>query len=129
MSPENHLEFLQQCRPLLQLRHIMWSPPPLSSTYAAKLKTKVSKVVSTTQVYDATLLFVNLNMEFGKLLPQPFDHRPQHPLPTPVVIDQYHQVISKTRILNVSIVAAACDLLRSLEHPIYLVQVEVTEQR
>src|SRR5215469_3225403 len=46
-----------------------------------------------------------------------------------VGIDQDHQIVSKTRVLDVGEPAAACHLLRPLEHPVHLGEVEVAEQR
>src|SRR5579864_315962 len=46
-----------------------------------------------------------------------------------VGIDQDHQIVGKTRVLDVSEPAAACHLLRPLEHPVHLGEVEVAEQR
>ena len=46
-----------------------------------------------------------------------------------VGIDQDHQVIGETRVLDAGEPAAARGLLRPLEHPIHLGEVEVAEQR
>src|SRR6516165_2538919 len=46
-----------------------------------------------------------------------------------VGIEQDHQIVSKTRVLDVGEPAAACHLLRPLEHPVHLSEVEVAEQR
>src|SRR6516164_4370345 len=46
-----------------------------------------------------------------------------------VGINQDHQIVSKTRVLDVGEPAAACHLLRPLERPVHLSEVEVAEQR
>ena len=43
-------------------------------------------------------------------------------------VDQDHQIVSKTRLLDVSVLAAVRRLLRPLEHSIDLVEVDITEQ-
>ena len=45
-----------------------------------------------------------------------------------VSIHQDHQIIGKTRVLDIGVLAVACYLLRPLEHPVHLVEVEITEQ-
>src|SRR2546430_26180 len=44
-------------------------------------------------------------------------------------IDQYHHVIRKTCVLNMGIWLPSGGLNRLLQHPIYLIEIEVTEQR
>src|SRR5215472_16065216 len=45
-----------------------------------------------------------------------------------VCVDQDHQIVSKTRILDVGVFAVACSLLCSLEHTVHLIEVDITEQ-
>src|SRR5262249_11533202 len=45
-----------------------------------------------------------------------------------VCVDQDHQIVSKARILDPGVLAVACRLLRPLEHTVYLIEVDVTEQ-
>jgi hypothetical protein len=45
-----------------------------------------------------------------------------------VGVDQDHQIVRKTRVLDVGVLAIACYLLRPLKHPIHLVKVDITEQ-
>src|SRR5215471_21328659 len=44
-------------------------------------------------------------------------------------VDQNHQVISESRILDPSVLTVACCLLRPLEHSVYLIEIDITEQR
>src|ERR1700694_3608804 len=46
-----------------------------------------------------------------------------------VGIDQDHQIIGKPCVLDVGVLAAARHLLRPLEHPVHLGEVEIAEQR
>src|SRR5262245_25398314 len=47
---------------------------------------------------------------------------------TTVCVDQDHQIVSKTRILDVGVFAVACGLLCSFKHTVYLIEVDITEQ-
>src|SRR4051794_29045655 len=47
----------------------------------------------------------------------------------PVGVDQDHQIVCEPRIFDVGVLAIACDFPRSLQHPVHLIEVEVTEQR
>ena len=40
-----------------------------------------------------------------------------------------HQVVGETRVLQTHVIAAACDLLRSLQHLVNLVEIQIAEQR
>ncbi len=44
-------------------------------------------------------------------------------------VDQYHHVVCKTCVLNMGIWLPSGGLNRLLQHPIYLIEIEVTEQR
>src|SRR4051812_41348164 len=46
-----------------------------------------------------------------------------------VGVDQDHQIVCESRIFDVGVLAVACDLPRSLQHPVHLIEVEVAEQR
>ena len=46
-----------------------------------------------------------------------------------MAIHQYHEIIREPRVLNVRILLTARDFNRSTQHPIYLVEIEVTEHR
>src|SRR3974390_1009251 len=57
-----------------------------------------------------------------------FLNRRQQPVLSRVGIDQDHQIVRKTRVLDVGVLAIACDLLSPLKPPIPLVKVDITEQ-
>src|SRR5262252_8105990 len=48
-------------------------------------------------------------------------------------VNQDHQVVGKTRVLDTGVFAVGCDLecgrLCSLEHTVHLIEVDITEQR
>ena len=44
-------------------------------------------------------------------------------------IDQYHQIIGESSVLDVGIFPFACGFLCPLQHPIYLIEVNVAEKR
>src|SRR5262249_39797793 len=45
-----------------------------------------------------------------------------------VCVDQDHQIVGKTRVLDVGVFAVACGLLGSLEHTVHLIEVDITKQ-
>src|SRR5215468_10248515 len=45
-----------------------------------------------------------------------------------VCVDQDHEIVSKTRILDPCVLAVACGLLCSLKHTVHLIEVDITEQ-
>src|SRR5438552_11125020 len=58
-----------------------------------------------------------------------FSHRPYQPDMLRMGVDQYHHVIRKSCVLNTGIWLLSGGLNRLLQHPIYLIEIEVTEQR
>jgi hypothetical protein len=44
-------------------------------------------------------------------------------------VDQDHQIVSKSRIFDVGVLALASDLPGSLQHSVHLIEVEIAEQR
>jgi hypothetical protein len=45
-----------------------------------------------------------------------------------VGVDQDHQIVSESRIFDIGVLAIAGNFLRSLQHPIHLIEVDVAEQ-
>src|SRR5215475_7508169 len=45
-----------------------------------------------------------------------------------ICVDQDHQIVSKTRILDPCVLAVARGLLCSLKHTVHLIEVDITEQ-
>ena len=65
---ENLLELAQQRRALLQLRCVLRSPYPFARADTAKIEPQEAEAFAPAEVYDSTLLLVDFDLEFGKLL-------------------------------------------------------------
>ena len=128
MAAEHVLELPQQCRSFLELRREACSPDAPSTADAAEVESQEAEAFAAAEVHDPTLLFIDFDLQSGQFLPKPFLHRRHQPVMPRVGVHQDHQIVSKTRILDVGVLAVACDLLCPLEHPVYLVEVEITEQ-
>src|SRR2546428_712303 len=89
----------------------------------------VPETSSVCQIDDFALLFVYLHFEFDQFLSQSLFHRPCQPDMLRMGVDQYHHVIRKSCVLNTGIWLLSGGLNRLLQHPIYLIEIEVTEQR
>jgi hypothetical protein len=128
-AAEDLLERAQQGRPLLRLRRILWPPHAPSRADAPKVKAQEAEVLPSCQVHDPAFLFIDLNMEEGQLLPEPFGDRCQQPVMAGVGVHQDDDVIGKARVLHIRVLAESGDFLGPLQHPIYLSEVEIAEQR
>src|ERR1039458_2006680 len=71
----------------------------------------------------------SLTPELRNPLAQPPFSRLHQPVPPPFGVDQDHHVIRKTCILDVGVLAPPRGVHRFLQHPVYLIQIEVAEQR
>src|SRR5215467_1585400 len=128
MAAEHNLEFPQQCRSFLELRRVINAPSAPSTTDAAKIEPQIAEALASAEVYDPTLLFIDFDLQSNQFLPEALFNRGQKPVMSRIGIDQDHEVICKTRILEPSVLAVACCLLRPLEHTVHLIEVDVTEQ-
>ena len=80
-KPSEHIpELPQQRRPLLQLRRIVGPPCSLTTENATKFKTQESKTVPLCEVGQSAFLLVDLDSQFGQLLPQSLVHRLHQPV-------------------------------------------------
>src|SRR5664279_606803 len=129
MLPEDLPELFKQRYPLLQLGCIVRSPLPLKAQYTPIFKTQESEALSLRQIHHPTLVLVDLHAELRELLAQPSVYRLHQPVTPPFSVDQDHQIVRKTCILDVGGLAPSRGIHRSLQHPVYLIQIEVTEQR
>src|ERR1700740_1808799 len=100
---------------------------PLASSGHDENQTQKSEALASFQVDDATLLLIDLDLQLGNLLSQSLFHRLHQPVMSRMGINQDHQIISETRILDEGVLATASALLGSLQHPIYLIEIEVAE--
>src|SRR6202521_6248271 len=126
---EDLLQLCHQCRPFLQLRRVVRSPLPVTTQNATIFKAQESETSSVCQIDDFALLFVYLHFEFHQFHSQSLFHRPCQPDMLRMGVDQYHHVIRKSCVLNTGIWLLSGGLNRLLQHPIYLIEIEVTEQR
>src|SRR6516225_6508409 len=128
MAAEHNLEFPQQCRSFLELRRVINAPSAPSTTDAAKIEPQIAEALASAEVYNPTLLFIDFDLQSSQFLPEALFNRGQKPVMSRIGIDQDHEVICKTRILEPSVLAVACCLLRPLEHTVHLIEVDITEQ-
>src|ERR1035438_8665213 len=119
---------IQRC-PLLQLGRIVWPPLLPKAEYAPIFKTQESEALSLLQIHHSTLVLVDLNAELRELLAQPLVYRLHKPVTPPFSVYQDHHVVRETCVLDVGGLAPSRGVHRLLQHPVYLIQIEVTEQR
>ena len=77
----------------------------LSSCLCSTPKPRKPKLPPTTEVYDSTFLFIDLDLEIGQLLPEPLLYRRHQPVMSRVGVDQDRQIICKPCILDVGVLA------------------------
>src|ERR1700730_16410710 len=127
--PEDLPEPFKQRCPLLQLGRIVGSPLPLKAQYTPIFKAQESEALSLLQIYHPTLVLVDLNAELRELLAQPSVYRLHQPVTPPFSVDQDHHVVRETCVLDVGGLGPSRGVHRLFQHPVYLIQIEVTEQR
>ncbi len=69
VASEHVFEFPQQRRALLELGRVVRSPNTPKTANAAKLESQEAEALALAQVYDAALLFIDLDLQFRELLP------------------------------------------------------------
>jgi hypothetical protein len=104
------------------------TPHATTTANASEVETQEAEALASTEVYVSTLLFINLDLQFGQLLPKPFLYRPHQPVMSWVGVNQDHQIIRKSCVLDVGVLAVTRGLFRLLQHLVHLVEVEVAEQ-
>jgi hypothetical protein len=55
----------------------------------------------------SALLLIDLDLQFSQLLPKTFFHRLHQPVMSRIGVDQDHQIVGKTRVLDVGVLAGA----------------------
>src|SRR6516225_1536293 len=128
-APKDLRELRPQPRPLLRLRRILRPPHAPTRTHAPKVKAQEVEALPLAPVHDPALGLVQAQIKLGELLPQPPVHRLQQPLVATEAIHEYHQVVGPARVLHVRVPPSPGGLLRPLQHPIHLREVDVAEQR
>jgi hypothetical protein len=77
-----------------------------------------TEALASTEVHVPTLLFINLDLQFSQLLPKPFLNRPHQPVMSWVGVNQDHQIVRKSCVPDVGVLAEARGLFRPLQHPV-----------
>ena len=129
VSAEHFLELPQQRSSFLELGRVVGTPYAPTTTNTAEIETQKAEAFAAAEVYISTLLFIDLDLQFGELFAESFLHRHHQPVMSGVGVDQDHQIIGKPCVLDVGVLAVARGLFRPLQHPIHLGEVEVTEER
>jgi hypothetical protein len=128
VAAENILELSQQRRSFLELGCVLRTPRTSTTANASEVETQEAEALASTEVYVSTLVFIDLDLKFSQLLPKPFLNRPHQPVMSWVGVNQDHQIIRKSCVLDVGVLAEARGLFRPFQHPVHLGEVEVTEQ-
>src|SRR5271157_1423169 len=127
VAAEHVFELPQQRSSFLELWRVVDTPYAPTTAHPAEIETQKAEAFASTEVYVSTLLFIDLDLQFGKFFPEPLLHRHHQPVMSLVGIDQDHQIIGKSCVLDVGVLAVARGLLRPLQHPVHLGEVEVAE--
>src|SRR5215470_9250921 len=109
-APEDVLELAQQCGALLELGRIVRSPLALKTPHASELKAQESEAFSLRQVNAATLIGVDLDLEFGQFPSQPPLSCFEQPVVSRVGVHQNHEIVGEPCVLYISIGSVAGDL-------------------
>src|SRR5260370_26846998 len=117
VSPEDLPQLCKQRCPLFQLRRVIRPPHPVTAEDATIFKAQERETSAFRQVDHSTLVLVDLDSEFSHFLPQSSLHRPDEPVMPPMRVYQYHQIIRKTRILDVCVFSVARASYRFRQHP------------
>ena len=128
VSAEHLFERPHQRRPLFELGRVMRPHRSAQTAEEAELKAQEPEALTALKVHCAALFIIDFNPQLVEFLPMPFVYRSNQPVMPPVGVDQDDQIVCESRIFDVGVLAIACDLPRSLQHPIHLIEVEVAEQ-
>src|SRR5208337_4121232 len=100
---------------------VLRTPCPLQASDTAKIKSQESEALAPFQVDDSALLFIDLDVQFGKFLAQSLLHRLHQPVMLRMSVNQDHQIVSETRIFDEGVLAAASVLFSPLQHSVHLI--------
>ncbi len=125
---EHLLEHPQERRPLFELRRVVRPQYPAQAAQVAEVEAKEPEALASAKVYDAAFLIIDFDLEFGELLAEAFFHRSHQPVMPLVGVNQDHQIVSVSRIFDISVLAISGHFLDPLQHPIHLIEVKVAEQ-
>src|SRR5271169_6784083 len=71
VAAEYILELPQQRRSFLELGWVLSTPHATTTANASEVETQEAEALAASEVHVSTLLFVNLDLQFGQLLPKP----------------------------------------------------------
>jgi hypothetical protein len=103
-----------------------WPSVPGSSF---QVKAKKSETLASLQIDDPALFLVPLHLQLVELLPESFLHRLEEPSMTRMGVHQDNDVVRPAAVLDRCPSLMASDLASPLQHAIYLVEVDVAEER
>src|SRR5215467_3404984 len=110
VAAEYILELPQQRRSFLELGCVLRTPHATTAAHASEVETQKAEALASTEVYVSTLLFINLDLQFGQLLPKPSLYRLHQPIMSRVGVNQDHQVIRKSCVFDVGVLGSAWSL-------------------
>ncbi len=130
MPPEHLLEPTQELGSRFDARHVgnaPFAPPRLA---VVRVEPQEAEAPALGEIHHPTrLVSIEVHSEFRQHFQQPFPHGPLQPLPAALAVDQDHQVVSKSGVLDVLVPALPGDFPRPFRHPVHLVEVEIAEQQ
>src|SRR5262252_4961665 len=126
-AAENLLERAQQRRPLVPPRGAQRHPSVAPTANPTEVKAKKSEALTLRQVHPPSLLLVHLDVERRQFLPKSSFNRRAQPVLSRVSIDKDDEVIGKSGVFDARPPLVPGDLLRSLQHPVHVVEVHVAE--
>jgi hypothetical protein len=97
----------QQRRSFLELGCVLRTPYATTTANAPEVETQEAEALASTEVYVSTFLFINFDLQVGQLLRKPFLYRPHQPVMSRVGVYQDHQIIRKSCVLDVGVLAVA----------------------
>src|SRR5260370_20505311 len=127
VSPEDLPQLCKQRCPLFQLRRVIRPPHPVTAEYATIFKAQLRETSAFRRVASSPFVLFYPDSEFTPSLPHSSFHRPDEPVMPPMRVDQYHQIIRKTCILDGGVFSVARGSDRFLQHPVHLSEIEVAE--
>ena len=128
MSSHHPLEPSQEFGACRYLRHT--GNPPLAPLRpgAADAEPKEGETLALCEIDATRLVTIEFHVECGQFLQKPLVHGRLKPPPPAVAVDQDHQVIGESSILDVVVASLSGDVLRPLQHLVHLVEIEIAEQ-
>ena len=107
------------------------SDPPLSLPrfHTAELKPQKGEALALGEVNTTRLVTIEFNIELGQFLQKPLVCGFLKPPPPAVTVDQDHQVVGESGVLDIVVSSLSGGFLRPLQHFVNLIEVEIAEQR